>query len=220
LWFAVVSGVFTLTALAVILWQFVGVLTPATISIKKLADTEVRDPSSPDIRYLEENGYLGDYSSVGALYAAFKKPGAAPAVSVQVQRVNATVLFEQTRRRFRRAFTVALPAAVLTALFIAGFVWAANPSAVTAGPFEVPADADLKLDQTAQATLRDRLGPSCVASDVHVVVLTAANGSYDVVSVPSAQCKVARFTVGGGPLGVTGTLIRRNAVTILRSPAP
>jgi hypothetical protein len=212
LWFAVVCGMLTLVSLAVILAMFVRVLSPATISMKKLTTEESRDPRSPDVRYLVENGYLGDHPSVAALYAAYQAPNATAAVQRRVDRVNATVLFERTRRRFQHAFMVTIPAAVLAALFIAGFVWAANPPAAPAGPFAMPAEANLKLDAPPQAALSDQLGPSCVTSEVHVIVLAVHDGAYDVVSVPSDLCKLLRFSVGDTPLGVPGVLTRRSPV--------
>ena len=75
-----------------------------------------------------------------------------------------------------------------------------------------------KASRVRTRRVSDLLGPSCVTSDVDVIVLAADNGVYDVVSVPSERCKLARFAVGSAPLGVAGTLIRRDHVAVSGVP--
>lgn len=214
LWFAVVCGALTLVSIAVILATFVRVLTPATVNLKALADLEAKNPNHPDIRYLIDGRYLGDRDRVSQLYTDYQQPNASAALSLRVDRVNATVLHHRTDRLFMQALRVAIPMGLVTALFIAGFVWAANPPASAPGSFSMPTEATLRLDAPGKAALSDIIGPSCVTSDVDVIVLAVDNGVYDVVSTPSDRCKLARFSVGSSPLGVEGTLIRKSQVAV------
>lgn len=65
--------------------------------------------------------------------------------------------------------------------------------------------------------LAPMLGAECVQAPVHVVIIAATPTSVDVVSVPTSQCQVARFTIGSGPLAVDGHVEPVTPVSI--SPA-
>ncbi|HEY7200510.1 MAG TPA: hypothetical protein VIC57_09875 [Candidatus Dormibacteraeota bacterium] len=206
---AVVCVLLALAAIAIILWLFVEVLTPGHISLTTLAEYEAQHPRSALIRFVQGSDLLGSYGSVAALKKAFDaKNDRATQDSIDsiVRYILPACWYQQTRIRFRRAFTIGLPCAVVAAVSVLGFTWAANPVAES-GPTQMPADAVLTLTATSRALLADRLGSDCgTTSPIRVLVLASSADSYDVVTVPTGQCHPARFTVGGGPFGVDGKL--------------
>jgi len=207
---AVVGVLLALVAIAIILWLFVEVLTPGHISLTTLAAYEAQHPRSALIRFVQGSDLLGPYRSVAALKRAFddnKDQATQDSIDSIVRYILPACWYQQTRIRFRRAFTIGLPCAVVAAVSVLGFTWAANPVAESGPTTRMPADADLTLTATSRALLADRLGSDCgTTSSIRVLVLASSADSYDVVTVPTGQCHAARFTVGGGPLGVDGKL--------------
>ncbi|HYW26124.1 MAG TPA: hypothetical protein VE953_18270 [Terriglobales bacterium] len=212
LWLAVGCVLVALIAIAIILWLFVEVLTPGHISLTTLAAFEHDHPHSTLIKFVSSSDLLGRYEDVAALKKAYDDDNdrsTQQSIDSIIARILPACWYQETRTRFRRAFTIGLPCAVVAAVSVLGFTWAANPAG-SSGPIQTPADADLTLTASSQALLADRLGSDCGStSPVRVLVLSSSADSYDVVTVPTRECGAARFTVGGGPLGVDGKLQMR-----------
>ena len=87
----------------------------------------------------------------------------------------------------------------ITAIAATLFIWGINPPAdppVEASAFKMPAVAQLKLTEAGKQVFEDILGNDCVMqAQIPVIVLSATTESFEIASIPSAECQTARFTV-------------------------
>jgi hypothetical protein len=194
---------------------------------------------SEDLRAVKDQdpGLLGSsYRTFGALQGAFegiernyKSGGEGPKqdkeklkrdldnLSLRKYEILRFVRYDRVRRQFRRSVRYMFAAGMVAAVAITVFAWAANPPPNEA-PFAIPTEAYLELTEDGRELLRDQIGSQCIRSDIHVVVLGATAGVYDVVSVPRAKpmCKAYRFTLTEGDQGLIRPASR---VTIPTPPA-
>jgi hypothetical protein len=85
----------------------------------------------------------------------------------------------------------------IAAVGIAVFVWSIGKTPLTNYIYmNPPNEATVALTTAGQTALRDALGKECVAQlGVSIIVLSIDGGVFDVVSIPTDTCNVARFTV-------------------------
>jgi hypothetical protein len=206
---AIVAAVVALGAIGIILWLMVRVLAPDHVTLAGLKRDEINNPDGQDSKFITDAGLLGPYASVGKLQEAYDAAATAERqreTDAQVQLVLGGVRYYRLRRHFKQSVIGTVLAAMLAAVAIGGFAWAANPKAEQVPKFQVPVEAKLRLSDAAKASMADEVGQECVKSDILVIVLTAAQNEYDVVTIPNDKCRVTRFMVGPGPAGVEGHL--------------
>lgn len=223
---ALLTGAVTLAAIGYIIWKATDVLTlTGGVSLDELLRMEKFEPSSAEVKYIkDEQGLLGRFNSLEELDAELKEviekrtpllesPSAENKaererynreltyIGAVLSQVRSGARYYRVRSNFIRLRVQICIAASLAALTSITFIWAVNPPApapAKAAAFHTPVSADLTLTEAGRALLADSLGEGCVSSqNIPVVVLGVEGAVYDVVSLPSENCRVSRFTVAG-----------------------
>jgi hypothetical protein len=213
---AILAGAIALVAVVSILHAVTQVLVTPPVEIDQL--------TAGESHFAQRTGMTGGFNSVSDLrafeeaarreYIEAVRKGSAEEIGKLgpkiaffnnvVSQVLVGIRWQRTSTQFASAVNRLVGAAVVAAIALVVFAWAANPQAnPLPGAFQTPADAQLSLTPAGRSALEAIVGQACVAAgQIHVVVLTGTiGGSYDVVTVPSSQCRVARLTLSDNSLG-------------------
>ena len=101
---------------------------------------------------------------------------------------------------FKRSLWWMTGAAAVAALGIGLFAWAAHPedkSDEDATPVvaKAPAEIEIDLSDAGKRELADELGPQCNGDELKAVALGGTADALEVVTVPSEDCSLERFTL-------------------------
>jgi hypothetical protein len=241
--FAVACVVVGLCALAYAIAAAAGVITGGRVSLGDLAGasttdlTAVRarvngdpallagytDVADMDSEYATALGqrkadfeaHYGDVHDSGKALTAQLSDAKALAADQAVQRLLTVASFYTLSDAFNNARPRMFGGALVAALAIVGFAWAAHPPEEKKEPAVAsPAVVTLKLSEEGKTLLATAVGEKCAKDRLRVVVLSMSGGTADVVTLPAKGCRVARFTVGAH-LGTidTGTTPAPNTTT-------
>lgn len=217
LWVAVLAGLLALTLIGRIIWTTAQVLTQGHVTRVDLVHPAKATQGGVELTDLS---LLGGYVSVAALLNAydavikdrFTSIEANDTAKVQddetkveylgalVSGLTAAAYYNNVRRLFQEAMRTMFIFGAPAAIAIVGFVWAVNPPTPSTATPSAPAVPD----QPAEATLRlagadiaaiTTVGKPCARKPIHVIVLSADTGQDDLVTVPTAACKLVRLTV-------------------------
>ena len=220
-------GVFlVLVGIVVAIFCATRVLIPQAISLKELvsakAHAEVRDAIAADPSLL-----LGHGSTVADLeqerdaaivkedeaWTAFeakeddkalqalaeKSSDARKRVDEAMRWLFSFARYTEVSSLFRQTLWVMTGAAVVAAIGITAFAWAAHPedkkkdsAAVVA---KAPVQVQIHLSASGRETLGDDLGDKCGTAKLSAVALAGNAEALDVVTVPTTTCSVHRFTL-------------------------
>jgi hypothetical protein len=214
----------TVIGIAVAIFFATKVLTPRAVGLSELAKSKrfksVREEIDKDPSLLQDNGTSvqnfidrrekaieEEGKAWDALYAdednAAKKT-LAQRRSQQRERLDETMtwLFSYARYRevsklFSRSLWVMGAAAVLAAIGITAFAWAAHPEAKSDKPTPVvakaPAEIVIDLSADGRKQLVGELGSACDTSHLSALALAGEPQSLEVVTVPGKSCSLKRF---------------------------
>jgi hypothetical protein len=212
---AAIAAAFALGAVGAIIWLATTVLASGVVTETSLR-AYPRTVGSKDINLNDKlllDGYdtvvafLDDYTIIGAQYEQARKNNDQATVTrltpkiKQLVQTRSTLLPIARYAIVLRSFNVAMRwmfvCGIVAAIAIGVFAWATNQKSVTNTIFqEPPSTAAVTLTTTGQAALKDSLGADCVAQpQVAVILLSVADGKFEVVTIPSNICQVAKFTV-------------------------
>jgi hypothetical protein len=212
---AAIAAAFALGAVGVIIWLATTILASGVVTETSLR-AYPRTVGSKDINlndnllldgYETVDAFLKDYKSIGAQYEQARKDddkatvtNLTPKIKKLIQ-TRSTLLPIARYAMVLRSFNIAMQwmfvCGIVAAIAIGVFAWATNQKSVTNTIFQgPPSAASVKLTDAGQAALKDSLGEDCVKlPQVAVILLSVAEGKFEVVSIPSSTCKVAKFTV-------------------------
>jgi hypothetical protein len=223
--FAVACVVVGLGALAYAIAVAASVLTGGRVSLGDLADATGTDLDAVRSRVNSDPALLVGYSDVadmnseygsvlgqrktdfdahyddvhnsGKTLTAQLSDAKALAADQAVQRLLTVASFYTLSDAFNNARPKMFAGALIAALAIVGFAWAAHPPEEKKQPaVAVPAVVTLKLSEEGKRLLATAVGKKCAKPRVRVVVLATSGGNAEVVTLPADGCRVARFTVG------------------------
>jgi hypothetical protein len=223
--FAILCVVVGLCALAYAIAVAAGVMTASRISLGDLADTNKTDldavrirvngdpallagfasVTAMDVEYAaalaqrktDFNAHYGDVHDQGKALTAQLSDAKAVAAGQAVQRLLNVASFYTLSDAFNGARPKMFGGALVAALAIVGFAWAAHPPDEKKQPaVAAPAVVTLKLTEEGRTLLGARVGKKCAKARLRVVVLSTSGGNAEVVTLPAKGCRVARFTVG------------------------
>lgn len=213
LWLALAAALITLLAAAY--------AVRASLLVAFAGYTEFYDLSEDDIAYVQQNpALLEGFASVADLRAAYeqciaerhatltaaiKDPAAIHHYEIWfayldrlVDRVLAYIRFNRIRLQSAEARQQLFAASIIAAVFLIVFAWASNPveeqkTTVLRGP---PSSAQLTLSEAGKAAFSSALGAQCIAgAQLPVILLGVTGGKFDVVTLKTADCAVARLTI-------------------------
>lgn len=157
--------------------------------------------------YTKVDDFLDDYKKYGVMYEKALKEGKKEVASKLTDRVTRLVkTFNNFRIMAGYVMQKSIYFSAIRGLFIFGaiaavgiaiFVWSIGKTPLTNYIYmNPPNEAIVSLTTAGQTALRDALGKDCVAQPgISIIVLSIDGGIFDVVSIPTDTCKVARFTV-------------------------
>jgi len=157
--------------------------------------------------YTKVDDFLDDYKKYGEMYEKALKDNKKEEASKLTDRVSRLVkTFNNFRIMAGYVMLKTIYFSAIRGLFIFGaiaaigiaiFVWSISKTPLTNYIYmNPPGEATVALTTAGQTALRDALGKDCVSRpDVSVIVLSIDGGVFDVVSIPTDTCNVARFTV-------------------------
>lgn len=101
---------------------------------------------------------------------------------------------------FRQTLWVMTGAAVVAAIGITAFAWAAHPEdkaekssiGIVA---KAPAQVEIHLTAVGRETLGDDLGKKCDTTKLSALALAGSDAALEVVTVPTSSCTLHRFTL-------------------------
>jgi hypothetical protein len=112
--------------------------------------------------------------------------------------------YTETARLFNRALRIMVLSAVVAGFGIAAFAWAVHPkeskesksepAAVAVAP-KAPALVEVDLSHEGAEALADDLGSKCDPDAFEAVAVGGTAETPEVVSVPTAGCKLDRFVL-------------------------
>ncbi len=224
---AVIAFAVGLLAVGVAILAVLNVLTSGHTSIAALHREQTAHPHSSLSQMLAETSLLDEYDHrvselIQEANDALNERAAvanddSPQGIARYKRANATIAYtnvvkgqllalarnQMVRDEFDRQRWPLLLAGLVAACAIATFAWAANPVADLPPAVQIPSTGTVELSAAGQRILAATLGPTCVPQPVRVVVIGASDGKFDLVVVPTDQCRPARFTLpDGGGIGV------------------
>jgi len=236
---ALAAGIATLLFLGLAIKHVVKVLTSGDSTLDELVEEEKGSKRGPkeDIRRAKEAEFLpASYQSVEDFRHQFreakqqlsqeehKKPQDAAKVAELRDRVQllgqqvmpqlfAGVRYFRVRRLFDEAVGWLLFWGFWAALGILAFAWATNPApeASDPSPFKTPVEGFVNLNSEGRDSLSDALGHKCIEQPISVIVLSTSEQAANVVSIPTEECELGRFTV---TYGVNGDLQPAQDVSI------
>lgn len=202
-----------LVAVLVIINKTVRVLRIGTVTESILRDFA---PKSKDIRlndpsllcgYENVDDFIDNYIKLRSDYLEAQNKGDQKTVERLIKKVmtfdyHNTQLFCLAKyaivlKAFKEAIQWLFVCAVVAAIAIGVFAWATgqNPSVqiILQSP---PSAAAVTLNASGRNLLTDSLGQQCVEqTPIPVIILSIQDGRFEVVTIPSAKCRVAKFTV-------------------------
>jgi len=214
----IAAGAFfvALMAVLVIIGMTIKVLGTGTVTEKILRDFV---PKSKDIN-LNDPLLLGGYKKVDEFLDAYKKVND-EYVTAQKSRNQKTVeqlqnqitrldysktyllyvaKYAMVLKAFKDAIRGLFVCAVIASIAIGIFAWATSQGQKppTQTIFQSPpSSVSLTLTAAGRKLMKDSLGEQCVdQAQIPVIMLSLQDGRIDVVTTPSAKCRVARFNVG------------------------
>ena len=216
-----IAGVALLVALAavgLIIWRVAQVIPATTVSIYGAARDESGSEGAKlqeDVCLAKENDFLAlEYATVAELKEKYegvktglrdhagKSQGDLEKLEQDYSDLTEQVMpmlfsgvaYYRIQRLFRRAITTMLCGGLVVAAGIVSFAWATNPPPEAEAPeFRTPVNASVHLTGPDQQRLGETLGEKCVRTPIQAIVLSVSNDTFDLVSVPTEECKLARF---------------------------
>ncbi len=213
---ALLAATLGLFSVARIVWLAATVLTSRTVTEVTLRAYAARATSGRDINlndrilldgYDTVDGFLNDYKRIGEEYElAVKNNETARAQQLrpQVERLVKTrntllpvARYALVLHSFNHALRWMFVWGAVAAASIVLFAWATSQPVVTETVFHSPpSEAMVTLTSAGKTALSSSLGEACVAKDeIPVILLSVEGGDFEVVSLPSAECEVIKFTV-------------------------
>lgn len=210
-WVAIGGIALALLSVGGMVWFVVQVLVVNAVTLNQLVREEGKRRSAL-MDFIRDGGFLeAGYPTVRKMRDEARTqfaPGAKPSlVGPLIRPMLAGASYFLLRSRFQRAVIAMFAFAITAAVGICFFAWAANPQpSAKAGLFQAPTEAYVALSEGGKAMLTDSLGKECVASEVHVILLSSTDTTAEAVSIPTddKRCKAAKFTVGSSILGANG----------------
>ena len=100
-------------------------------------------------------------------------------------------------RGFWDAVTGMFILAAVAAVAISYFTWATSRVRITNPIFQAPpSPVSITLTEAGRRALGSSLGEACVQQpSIQGILLSVDGGKFEVVTIPSTQCQVAKFTV-------------------------
>jgi hypothetical protein len=211
-----VSALAFLTALIAIMriiWKTVRVLGTGTVTEKSLVDFAAQQTDIPLNDPLLLGGYktvvefINKYKELGFDYEKAQKendPTAVERLKGAVAELNyhrtyllLVAKYAMVLQSFNQAIRGLFFYAVVAAIAIGVFAWATGQKTTAHLIFQSPPSAaSVTLTASGKKLLKDSLGEKCVEqTTIPVIVLSAQDGKFEVITTPSAQCKVSKFTV-------------------------
>jgi hypothetical protein len=139
--------------------------------------------------------YYKNVDDQGKEKAARVADAQAQVVDQAAQRLLSVASFYTLSKKFNDARPRMLVGALVGALAIVGFAWAAHPPKKTKPAVAAPAEVTIKLTQEGKKLLSAPLGAACVAKSVSAIVLATTAETAEVVTLPHGGCRIGRFTV-------------------------
>ena len=192
----------------------------AALKVAYTGDTELSQLDETDIAYAESEGALLEgYGTVEALRTAYYdciatrhqnlEAGAKLAVLQSdkatflyldglVDSVLSYIRYNRIRREAEKSIKTLTRASIVAAIGLVGFAWAANPAKENPTiVLRAPAsESRLTLTETGKRTLAPMLGAAYAALErIDVIVLSVSTSGFEVVSLKTKDCPVARFTL-------------------------
>jgi hypothetical protein len=221
---AFISVVIAVAAVAYAIGQAAGVATAGRVSLGDLANPNETTLNDVRQRVNGDPALLAGYGDVAALstdyaatlsqrkaaladyYANVGNQGKettarvadaqAQAVDQAVQRLLNVASFYTLSKKFNDSRPRMFVGALVGALAIVGFAWAAHPPDKKTKPaVAAPAEVTIKLTKEGKKLLSAPLGKQCVARSVPAIVLATTAGTAEVVTLPRGGCRIRRFTV-------------------------
>jgi len=220
--------------------------TFAVWSALKVANTgyvEFYNLSQSDIDYIERNrALLEGFETVQNLRDAYDnaivvRHAGITAEQVDLQTFNSNEIwfqyldglvdivvsyihYNRIRTQSERSRGQLIAACIVAAISLLGFAWAANPGTEQQTVLQAPpSPAHLTLTAAGKTTLRPMLGAKCVERPaIDVIVLSIATTGWDVVTLASKDCQVARFTVTATMGKLTPETASANGAPALATP--
>jgi hypothetical protein len=221
--FAVVCVVVGLAALAYAIAVAASVMIAGRVSLGDLADVTKTDLNAVRTRVNGDPALLAGYSHVADMNTGYGSAlaqrkadfdahygdvhDADKALTAQlsdakalgtdqaVQRLLTVASFYTLSDAFNDTRRKMFGGALVAALAIVGFAWAAHPPQEKQPGVAAPAVVTLKLSDEGRTLLAAAIGQKCAKARLRVVVLSTSGGNADVVTLPTTGCRVGRFTV-------------------------
>jgi len=213
---ALLAATVGLFSVARIVWLAATVLTSRTVTEITLRAYAAGPASPRDIKlndrilldgYDSVDNFLNDYKRIGEEYElAVKNNDTAKAQELrpQVERLVKTrntllpiARYALVLHSFNNALRWMFVWGAVAAASIVLFAWATSQPVVTDTVFHSPpSEAVVTLTSAGKKALGSSLGEACVSKDeIPVILLSVENGDFEVVSLPSADCEVVKFTI-------------------------
>ncbi len=232
---AVIGGVAALSGAAWAIWLLTDVLLPEETTVANVL-AEATDCKSPLARTIAANPHLLlGYPDVAALDTAYKNAraeqaraqdlvnaspndqaalqqvdqaaGKAERLFARLRQLTTRAAFYRQQQEFKDSRTQLYLAALLAAIGLGTFAWAANPpedkkedTAAPAPAVAAPATVQIILNAEGKQTLTPLLGDACASqatgTGVKALAIAATATTVDLVIIPGGLCeRPARFTL-------------------------
>jgi hypothetical protein len=233
-----------------VVWLAFNVLMAGTVTKEGLLEYASRDKTPPDINlndplmlggYTKVADFLKDYEEIGKQYNVAKQAQDKQEMSkLEPKTIRLVTTWKSLRpiaryaivlHRFHQTTRGMFVGAAIAAIAIGVFTWATSRVTLTNPIFQEPPSAvSVTLTEAGKRALREGLGGECVEqSAIAGILLSIEGGSFEVVTIPSSQCRVAKFTVdadtgsvvsAGSPIPTTASPITPTPTNGAITPTP
>ena len=215
---SLVAFVVALSCVGRIIWLIIRVITGNTVTPQTVTAFASQPVSINDVN-LNNKDLLGGYEKVGPFMEYYEEVAdkylkainsndkkTVSKLKPQVIKNNEIIenlmpiaRYAIALRNFHQAIRGMFFYGVITAVAIGVFAWATNQKPATITIFhEPPSAVSVILTTAGKTALENSLGSDCVAQPkISVILMDVADGKFDVVTIPTDKCKVAKFTVDG-----------------------
>jgi hypothetical protein len=208
----ILGGSLAFAGVFLALWLAVKILTGSHVTLGELA-SESRKKKNPDAKvsflvdFFETGNpqVLGGYATIAELDDNYLEAVRSHDTAT-IERIGSLVRqlvniasFEQLRHYFNEGITKivwSLAFAAVGILLFASAVKAPEEATTPAAAFDdLPVAVSVSLTSTGRDLLSDDLGKKCASGDIPALAIGSADGATDVVTLPTPDCAITRFTV-------------------------
>jgi hypothetical protein len=202
-----------LVAVLVIIGMTVRVLGTGTVTESILRDFAKKSTDIP----LNDRLLLGGYSTVDEFLDKYKSlckeyekaeddgnkktaeqlKNEISGLDYHLTRLLLTARFAMVRKAFKQAIRGLFVCAAVAVMAIGVFAWATTQKPLTQLILQSPPSAaSVTLTASGKKLLKDSFGEQCVQqASIPVIILSVQDGKFEVITTPSAKCRVSKFTI-------------------------